>query len=193
MGRPRGRTEAQTRTREPAAWSPASRCGCSGRLPHLGVPGGTLCCLVAPPKQEVASGRSGAKEPLVSPLTRVLFQPQPLKQEEDRPRRPGLASLTELPRLKLSGVTSLSSSRLALPSVFGHRGSGMVPGLRPLKCGGANQKVAPASRAPLSAAAATLACTERRLFPSQTDPQKEVKPNLKQCRLPTIERRGGGC
>ncbi|XP_071078190.1 MAPK/MAK/MRK overlapping kinase isoform X4 [Desmodus rotundus] len=93
-------------------------------------------------------------------------QPQPLKQEEDRPRRPGLASLTELPRLKLSGVTSLSSSRLALPSVFGHRGSGMVPGLRPLKCGGANQK---------------------------TDPQKEVKPNLKQCRLPTIERRGGGC
>ncbi|XP_036887491.1 MAPK/MAK/MRK overlapping kinase isoform X1 [Sturnira hondurensis] len=92
-------------------------------------------------------------------------QLQPLKQE-DWPRRRGLASLTELPRLKLSGVTSLSSSSLALPSVFGRRGSGTVPGLRPLKYGGANQK---------------------------TDLRKEVQPALKQRRLPATERRGGGC
>lgn len=47
--------------------------------------------------------------------------------------------------------------------------------------------------APLSAAAAAvLASTERLSFSFQTDAQKELKPNLKQYHLPTIERKGGG-
>lgn len=49
----------------------------------------------------------------------------------------------ELPKLKLSGVTKLSSySSPALQSVFGPGGNGQAPGLRPLKCAGTEQKVA---------------------------------------------------
>ncbi|XP_072819852.1 MAPK/MAK/MRK overlapping kinase isoform X9 [Vicugna pacos] len=93
-------------------------------------------------------------------------QKQPLKQEEDHPRRPGPAYLMELPKLKLAGVTKLSSySSPALQSVLAPGANGRVPLLRPLKCVGANQK---------------------------TDAQKDIKPTLKQCRLPTIDRRGGG-
>ncbi|KAM5340935.1 MAPK/MAK/MRK overlapping kinase isoform 4-T5 [Glossophaga mutica] len=121
---------------------------------------------VFPERPAAADPRSGKWQ--VSKESRK--QQPPLQQEEDRPRRPGPASPTELPRLKLSGVPRLLSSGLELPSVFGCRGSGSVPGLRPLKCGGANQK---------------------------THPRKELKPDpkpdLKQCRLPAVERRGGGC
>ncbi|KAK1339463.1 hypothetical protein QTO34_020146 [Cnephaeus nilssonii] len=92
-------------------------------------------------------------------------QKQPLKQEESRPRRQGPAYLMELPQLKLSGATKLSYSSPALQTVFRPGGSGKVPVLRPLKCGGANQKA---------------------------DAQKDIKPNLKQYHLPTIERKGGG-
>ncbi|XP_070259196.1 MAPK/MAK/MRK overlapping kinase-like isoform X2 [Myotis yumanensis] len=90
---------------------------------------------------------------------------QPLKQEASRPRRQGPAYLMELPQLKLSGATKLSYSSPGLHSVFRPGVSGKVPVLRPLKCGGANQK---------------------------TDAQKDLKPNLKQYHLPTIERKGGG-
>ncbi|XP_036847437.2 MAPK/MAK/MRK overlapping kinase [Manis javanica] len=93
-------------------------------------------------------------------------QKQPLKQEA-LTRRPGPAYLMELPKLKLSGVTKLSSySSPALQSVFGPGGNGQAPGLRPLKCAGTEQKA---------------------------DMQKDIKPGLKQCRLPTLERKGGGC
>ncbi|KAB1277745.1 MAPK/MAK/MRK overlapping kinase [Camelus dromedarius] len=94
-------------------------------------------------------------------------QKQTLKQEKDHPRRPGPAYLMELPKLKLAGVTKLSSySSLALQSVLAPGANGRVPLLRPLKCVGANQK---------------------------TDAQKDIKPTLKQRRLPTVDRRGGGC
>lgn len=47
--------------------------------------------------------------------------------------------------------------------------------------------------APLSAApAAVLASPERLSFSFQADAQKDIKPNLKQYHLPTIERKGGG-
>ncbi|CAK6431808.1 unnamed protein product [Pipistrellus nathusii] len=92
-------------------------------------------------------------------------QKQPLKQEESRPRRQGPAYLMELPQLKLPGATKLSYSSPALQTVFRPGGSGKVPMLRPLKCGAANQKA---------------------------DAQKDIKPNLKQYHLPTIERKGGG-
>jgi len=91
---------------------------------------------------------------------------QSLKPEEEHPKRPGPAYLMELPRLKLSGGTKLSSySSPALHSVFSPGANRKVPLLRPLKCVGANQK---------------------------TDAQKDSKPSLKQCRLPTIDRKGGG-
>lgn len=93
-------------------------------------------------------------------------QKQSLKPEEDHPKRPGPAYLMELPRLKLSGVTKLPLySSPALHSVFGPGADRKAPVLRPPKCVGANQK---------------------------TDAQKDSKPSLKQCRLPTIERKGGG-
>ncbi|XP_073923236.1 MAPK/MAK/MRK overlapping kinase isoform X2 [Castor canadensis] len=92
-------------------------------------------------------------------------QKQPLRQEEDA-KRLGPACLMQLPKLRLSGVTRLSScSSPTLRSVLGSGTNGRVPVLRPLKCVGPNKK---------------------------TDPQKDIKPNLKQCRLPTIARKGGG-
>ncbi|XP_011369241.1 MAPK/MAK/MRK overlapping kinase isoform X1 [Pteropus medius] len=93
-------------------------------------------------------------------------QRQPLKQDGDRPKRQGLACLTELPKLKLSGATQLSYSSPALQSVFGPGGKGQVPVLRPLKRVGVSQK---------------------------PEPQKEPQPSLKQCRLPAIGRKRGGC
>ncbi|XP_060037056.1 MAPK/MAK/MRK overlapping kinase isoform X6 [Erinaceus europaeus] len=87
-----------------------------------------------------------------------------LRAEEERARRPGPAFVVELPKLKLAGVAKLPSfSSPTLQPVF-------VPGKvavlrRPFKCVGAGQK---------------------------TDTQKDLKPDLKQCRLPTIERKGGG-
>ncbi|KAM5240048.1 MAPK/MAK/MRK overlapping kinase isoform 7-T7 [Hipposideros larvatus] len=90
---------------------------------------------------------------------------QPLKQEVGCPKRQGPACLTELPTLKLPGVTQLSYSSPALQSVFGLGGNRKVPELRPLKCVGANQK---------------------------TDMQKDVTPDVKQYRLPAIGRNGGG-
>ncbi|XP_021535604.2 MAPK/MAK/MRK overlapping kinase [Neomonachus schauinslandi] len=90
---------------------------------------------------------------------------QSLKPEEDHPKRPGPAYPMQLPRLKLSGGTKLSYSSPMLQSVFGPGANRKVPVLRPLKCVGANQK---------------------------TDAQKDSKPSLKQYRLPTIERKGGG-
>ncbi|XP_019494956.1 PREDICTED: MAPK/MAK/MRK overlapping kinase isoform X2 [Hipposideros armiger] len=92
-------------------------------------------------------------------------QQQPLKQEGGCPKRQGPACLTELPTLKLPGVTQLSYSSPALQSVFGLGGNRKVPELRPLKCVGANQK---------------------------TDMQKDVTPDVKQYRLPAIGRKGGG-
>ncbi|XP_025725120.1 MAPK/MAK/MRK overlapping kinase [Callorhinus ursinus] len=93
-------------------------------------------------------------------------QKQSLKPEEDHPKRPGPAYLMELPRLKLSGVTKLPLySSPALHSVFSPGADRKAPVLRHPKCVGANQK---------------------------TDAQKDSKPSLKQCRLPTIERKGGG-
>ncbi|XP_013833892.1 MAPK/MAK/MRK overlapping kinase isoform X2 [Sus scrofa] len=93
-------------------------------------------------------------------------QKQPLRPEEGRPRRQGPACLVELPRLQLSGGTTLSSyASPALQSMFAPGADGKVPVLRPPKFMGASQKTAA---------------------------QKAVKPNLKQCRLPTIGRRDGG-
>ncbi|XP_075803828.1 MAPK/MAK/MRK overlapping kinase isoform X12 [Microtus pennsylvanicus] len=92
-------------------------------------------------------------------------QKQPLRQEECCARRQGPASLMELPKLRLSGVTRLSScSSPALRSVLGTGANGRVPVLRPLKCAGANKK---------------------------TDTQKDIKPHLEQYHLPTINRKGG--
>ncbi|KAM9645070.1 MAPK/MAK/MRK overlapping kinase [Trichechus inunguis] len=92
-------------------------------------------------------------------------QKQSLRQEEEHPQRRGPAYLTELPRLRLPGVTKLSSySSPSLCSVFASGPHGKV--LQPLKRGGANKK---------------------------TETQKDMKPNLKQYHLPTIERRGGRC
>ncbi|KAK2504840.1 hypothetical protein MC885_006101 [Smutsia gigantea] len=114
-------------------------------------------------------GRPAASELLNNsgPISKdCRTQKQPLKQE-DLTRRPGPAYLMELPKLKLSGGTKLSSySSPALPSVFGPGGNGQAPELRALKCAGAKQKA---------------------------DMQKDAKPHLKQCRLPTRERKGGGC
>ncbi|XP_025775196.1 MAPK/MAK/MRK overlapping kinase [Puma concolor] len=88
-----------------------------------------------------------------------------LKPEEDPPTRQGPACLMQLPKLKLSGVTELASyPSPVLHSVFGPGANSKVPVPRPLKFVGTNQKA---------------------------DPQKDVKPNLKQCRLPSIGRRGG--
>nr|XP_039318758.1 MAPK/MAK/MRK overlapping kinase isoform X5 [Saimiri boliviensis boliviensis] len=93
-------------------------------------------------------------------------QKQSLKQEEDHPKRQGPAYVMELPKLKLSGVTKLSSySSPTLQSALGSGTSGKVPVLRPLKFMGASKK---------------------------TDPRKDLKPGLQQCRLPTIARKGGG-
>nr|XP_023402318.1 MAPK/MAK/MRK overlapping kinase [Loxodonta africana] len=93
-------------------------------------------------------------------------QKQSLRQEEEHPQRQGAAYLMELPKLKLPSVTKLSSySSPSLPSIFARGTHGKVPVLQPLKCGGASKK---------------------------TETQ-DMKPNLKQYRLPTIERRGGGC
>nr|XP_060476786.1 MAPK/MAK/MRK overlapping kinase isoform X5 [Panthera onca] len=88
-----------------------------------------------------------------------------LKPEEDPPTRQGPACLMQLPKLKLSGVTELASyPSPALHSVFGPGANSKVPVPRPPKFVGTNQKA---------------------------DPQKDAKPNLKQCRLPSIGRRGG--
>ncbi|XP_059953861.1 MAPK/MAK/MRK overlapping kinase isoform X2 [Mesoplodon densirostris] len=93
-------------------------------------------------------------------------QKQPPKQEEDHPRRHGPAYVMALPKLKLSGVTKQPSySSPALQSVFAPGATQKLPVLRPLKCVGPNQK---------------------------TDTQKDIQPNLKQYRLPPVERRGGG-
>ncbi|CAI9158184.1 unnamed protein product [Rangifer tarandus platyrhynchus] len=89
-------------------------------------------------------------------------QKQPTRPEEDQPRRQGPASLMELPRLKLSGAATLAS--YSSPSLRPALAR-KAPLLRPLKCAGAAQK---------------------------TDTQKDIKPSLKQYRLPAIERRGGG-
>ncbi|GAB1297797.1 MAPK/MAK/MRK overlapping kinase [Apodemus speciosus] len=67
---------------------------------------------------------------------------QSLRQEEGPARRQGPASLMELPKLRLSGMTKLSSCS--------------SPALR-----------------------------------SKTDTQKDIKPHLKHCHLPTINRKGG--
>ncbi|XP_027802549.3 MAPK/MAK/MRK overlapping kinase isoform X2 [Marmota flaviventris] len=94
-------------------------------------------------------------------------QKQPLRQEDDHGKRRGPACVMELPKLRFSGVTTkLSYSSPTLQSVFSSGMNGRVPMLRPLKCLGANKKI---------------------------DTQKDIKPSLKQCRLPTIDRRGGGC
>ncbi|XP_008062281.1 MAPK/MAK/MRK overlapping kinase isoform X2 [Carlito syrichta] len=86
--------------------------------------------------------------------------------KEVHPKRQGPACVMELPRLKLPGVATLSPhSSPVLQSVFGSGTSGKVPVLRPLKCIGVNQK---------------------------TDSQKDIKPNLKQCHLPLIGRKGDG-
>ncbi|XP_065762357.1 MAPK/MAK/MRK overlapping kinase isoform X2 [Muntiacus reevesi] len=90
-------------------------------------------------------------------------QKQPARPEENHPRRQEPAYLMELPRLKLSGAATLAS--YSSPALQSVFAP-KVPLLRPLKCVGAAQK---------------------------TDTQKDVKPSLKQYRLPTIERRGGGC
>ncbi|XP_040112824.1 MAPK/MAK/MRK overlapping kinase isoform X2 [Oryx dammah] len=89
-------------------------------------------------------------------------QKQPSRPEENHPQRPGPAYLMELPRLKLSRAAKLAS--YSSPALPSVF-LPKVPLLRPLKCVGAAQK---------------------------TDTQKDIKPSLKQYRLPTIERRGGG-
>nr|XP_025868408.1 MAPK/MAK/MRK overlapping kinase [Vulpes vulpes] len=124
-------------------------------------------------KQAVASHRKAffPERPVAPELLRNGWQipkdrkqKQPLRPGEAHPKRPGPACPTELPRLTLSGVTKLSSySSPVLPSAWGPGAHRKAPVLRPLKCGGANQK---------------------------TDAQKDVKP--KQYHLPTIERKGGG-
>nr|XP_005562296.1 PREDICTED: MAPK/MAK/MRK overlapping kinase isoform X3 [Macaca fascicularis] len=92
-------------------------------------------------------------------------QKQPLKQEEDHPKRQGPAYVMELPKLKLSGVAKLSSySSPTLQSALESGTNGRAPVLRPLKCIPATKK---------------------------TDPRKDLKPAPQQCRLPTIVRKGG--
>ncbi|XP_031212039.1 MAPK/MAK/MRK overlapping kinase isoform X1 [Mastomys coucha] len=92
-------------------------------------------------------------------------QKQSLRQEEGHARRQGPTSLMELPKLRLSGMSKMSScSSPALRSVLGTGANGRVPVLRPLKCAAANKK---------------------------TDTQKDIKPHLKHYHLPTINRKGG--
>ncbi|XP_037687744.1 MAPK/MAK/MRK overlapping kinase isoform X2 [Choloepus didactylus] len=91
-------------------------------------------------------------------------QKQPLQPEEGHARERGRACRMELPKLKLSGVTKLSShSSPALQSVLGAGTNGREPLLQPLKRVG-----------------------------RKTDTAKDVKPPLKPYRLPMIGRRGGG-
>ncbi|XP_074147324.1 MAPK/MAK/MRK overlapping kinase isoform X2 [Sminthopsis crassicaudata] len=92
---------------------------------------------------------------------------QYLKQVEGHPERQGSTCPVELPKLKVSGVTKLSSySSPTLRAVLSSSGtSGKVPILKPLKYIGTNKK---------------------------TDTQKDIKSNMKQYRLPTIERKSGG-
>ncbi|XP_016067691.1 PREDICTED: MAPK/MAK/MRK overlapping kinase [Miniopterus natalensis] len=126
-----------------------------------------LHAMVAYDPDERISAHQALQHPYFREQRWVLWTTgkQPGKQEEDRPRRQGPAYLMELPQLKLPGATKLSYSSPALQAVFGPGGSGKVPVLRPLRCGGANQK---------------------------TETQKDIKPNLKQYHLPSIERKGGG-
>ncbi|XP_020826849.1 MAPK/MAK/MRK overlapping kinase isoform X1 [Phascolarctos cinereus] len=90
-----------------------------------------------------------------------------LKQVEDHSERQGSTCPMEPPRLKVSGVTKLSSySSPTLRAVLSGSGtSGKVPILKPLKYIGTNKK---------------------------TDTQKDIKSNMKQYHLPTIERKSGG-
>ncbi|XP_068959837.1 MAPK/MAK/MRK overlapping kinase isoform X6 [Petaurus breviceps papuanus] len=92
---------------------------------------------------------------------------QYLKQVEEHSERQGSTCPVELPKLKVSGVTTLSSySGPALRAVLSGSGtSGKVPILKPLKYIGTNKK---------------------------TDTQKDIKSNMKQYRLPAIERKSGG-
>ncbi|XP_043845393.1 MAPK/MAK/MRK overlapping kinase isoform X3 [Dromiciops gliroides] len=92
---------------------------------------------------------------------------QYLKQVEEHSERQGSTCPVELPKLKVSGVTKLSSySSPTLRAVLSGSGtSGKVPVLKPLKYIGTNKK---------------------------TDTQKDIKSNMKQYRLPTIERKSGG-
>lgn len=70
------------------------------------------------------------------------FKKQCLRQEEGHARRQGPTSLMELPKLRLTGMSKLSScSSPALRSVLGTGANGRVPVLRPLKCAAANKKV----------------------------------------------------
>ncbi|XP_059039154.1 MAPK/MAK/MRK overlapping kinase isoform X4 [Mustela lutreola] len=118
-------------------------------------------------------------------------QKQSLKPEEDHPKRPGPAYVTELPRLKLSGVTEPSSyPSPALHPVFGPGPGRKVLGLRPLEGVGARQKVAHRARSPWPTVlrpAPPSVC-----FLRQTDAHKDTKPDPKQYCLPSIQRKGGG-
>lgn len=118
-------------------------------------------------------------------------QKQFLKPEEDHPKRPGPAYVTELPRLKLSGVTEPSSyPSPALHPVFGPGPGRKVLGLRPLEGVGARQKVAHRALSPWPTVlrpAPPSVC-----FLRQTDAHKDTKPDLKQYCLPSIQRKGGG-
>lgn len=97
----------------------------------------------------------------------------------------------ELPKLRLSGVTRLSScSSPALRSVLGTGANGRVPVLRPLKCAGANKKVVVylLCGATLGPGLSLHSASVVLLY--QTDTQKDIKPHLKQYHLPTINRKG---
>lgn len=97
----------------------------------------------------------------------------------------------ELPRLKLSGVTEPSSyPSPALHPVFGPGPGRKVLGLRPLECVGARQKVAHRARSPWPTALGPAPLSVS--FLQQTEAHKDTKPDVKQYRLPSIQRKGGG-
>lgn len=148
-------------------------------------------------------GRSGTKEPLFplvavethttcAQLTCVLFpetapeaggEPAP----QTRPSLPDGAAAAEAPRghqalvLQPGAADGVQTRReregpdAETPEVWGRKPEGSA-------------SLAPPSAAP----AAVLASTDSLSSPLQADAQKDIKPNLKQYHLPTIERKGGG-
>lgn len=99
-----------------------------------------------------------------------------LKHQDNAPRSLGCAG--QSPQLGL-----LSQSSPLLPAVLGPRPCGKVPLPRPVKCRPA-QLVAPAGRA-------LAASLEQPHILSQADAQRDVRPQPRPWRLPTIDRKVG--
>lgn len=122
----------------------------------------------------VLGPRPGCPLPTHQPF--LPLQKAALKHQDNAPRSLGCAG--QSPQLGL-----LSQSSPLLPAVLGPRPCGKVPLPRPVKCRPA-QLVAPAGRA-------LAASLEQPHILSQADAQRDVRPQPRPWRLPTIDRKVG--